>query len=92
MHDKVRFELKITREFIEGLATVCSERLLGQIRGILETLTITTEIGSTHVRTCLTEQYGPGIRKIPVSTFVIVFRIIGSSVEVLALVYGPTIR
>ena len=86
------YELRIAQEFIEGLSRIYSERLLGQIRDILETLQVTPEIGSAHVRDSLTARFGEGIRKISVSVFVIVYRIDCSVVDVLALVYGPTIR
>ena len=93
MHEhENRYQLRIAREFIEGLSIVYSERLLTQIRGILETLQVAPEIGSAHVRDSLIARYGTGIRKIPVSTFVIVYRIVGETVDVLALVYGPRIR
>lgn len=89
---EAHYRLRIAREFIEGLSTIYSERLLTQIRGILETLQITPEIGSAHVRESLTQRYGSGLRKIAVSTFIIVYRFDGQTVDVLALVYGPRVQ
>lgn len=87
-----RFKLRITQEFVEGLATVYSNRLLDQMKNILLLLETTPEIGSPQVRPFLQRVYGEGIRKIPVSKFVIVYRFDGTCVDVLALVYGPTIE
>ena len=49
------------------------------------------QMGSPLVRRCLSEAYGEGIRQIAVSTYLIVYRYDGDSVDVLALVYGPTV-
>ena len=89
--DLPTFPLRIAEEFTESLASIYSPRLLDHIKGILALLETTPEIGSANVRPCLVERYGTGLRKIPVSTFVIVYRFDGSTVDVLALVYGPRI-
>ncbi|MDO4291265.1 MAG: type II toxin-antitoxin system RelE/ParE family toxin [Eggerthellaceae bacterium] len=90
--EKMRVEVRIADEFVEGLAAVYSERVLDQIANILNLLQTSPEIGSTQVRPCLTELYGANLRKFPVSTFVIVYRFVGNVVDVLALVYGPTVH
>lgn len=48
-------------------------------------------MGSPLVRRCPIEAYGEGIRQIAVSTYLIIYRYDGDSVDVLALVYGPTV-
>lgn len=88
---QARYELRIAEEFISGLATVYSPRILEQIEKTIDLLEASPELGSTQVRPCLTERYGEGLRKIPLSTFVIVYRFDGATVDVLALVYGPGI-
>lgn len=85
------YEVRIAEEFINGLATVYSPRILEQIESTIDLLKTAPELGSTQVRPCLTERYGKGLRKIPLSTFVIVYRFDGSTVDVLALVYGPAV-
>ncbi len=86
------YPLRIADEFTEGLAAIYSNRVLTQIKNILTLLPVTPELGSAHVRPMLTRLYGPGIRKIPVSTFVIIYRFDGEYVDVLALVYGPRVK
>lgn len=49
------------------------------------------EMGSVDVRRSITVRYGPDLRKLLVSKFVIVYRFDGTTVEVLALEYGPSI-
>ena len=84
-------KLRIADEFTYALASIYSQRLLDHIRNLLSLLSDNPELGSSHVRQSLVDRYGVGIRKIPVSTFVIVYRIADDSVDVLALVYGPSI-
>lgn len=84
-------ELRIADEFTFSLAGIYSERLLDHIRNILGLLRDNPELGSRNVRQSLIDRYGEGIRKIPVSTFVIVYRITEDHVDILALVYGPSI-
>ena len=91
MTNNERYTMRIADEFIEDLAKIYSVRLLNHIRMILEMLEVGPEIGSSFVRTSLTKRFGLGIRKIPVSTFVIVYRFDGTTIDVLALVYGPSI-
>lgn len=83
--------LRVTDEFIHLLSTIYSEPLLARIRRILDNLSTCPEMGSPNVRKSLIRQYGSGIRKIPISSFVIVYRYHGSTVDVLALVYGPSV-
>lgn len=84
--------IRISDEFIQGLAQIYSGRLLDRIRNLLSLLPDNPEIGSRNVRQSLIDQFGDGIRKLPVSTFVIVYRVSEEYVDVLALVYGPSIR
>ena len=83
--------LHIADEFIDGLTQIYSERLLARIKGILNSLMEFPQMGSPLVRRCLIEAYGEGIRQIAVSTYLIIYRYDGDSVDVLALVYGPTV-
>lgn len=84
-------QLRIADEFVYALAEIYSDRLLDHVQHLLELLASNPEMGSANVRQSLVDRYGQGIRKIPVSTFVIVYRICEEHVDVLALVYGPAI-
>ena len=85
-------KLRISDEFVYGLASVYSDRVLEQIRKNVEMLADLPEIGSANVRPSLVERYGKGIRKLVVSTFVIEYRYENGVVDVLSLVYGPSVR
>ena len=84
-------QMRIADEFTYALAGTYSERLLGQIKHLIGLLSENPELGSRNVRPSLLERYGDGVRKLPVSNFVIVYRISGEYIDVLALVYGPSI-
>lgn len=84
-------QLRIADEFVYSLAGIYSERVLAQIKKLLSLLPDNPEMGSADVRASLTSTYGPDLRKLPVSTFVIIYRYDGEFIDVLALVYGPTI-
>lgn len=83
--------IRIADEFIYALSEVYSERVLDQIRKLIELLPENPLMGSSDVRECLSRLYGPKLRKLPVSSFVIIYRYENDTVDVLALVYGPTI-
>ena len=85
-------ELRISDEFVCDLAQVWSEPLRERIRTQLASLQAFPEMGSTDVRPSLTRRYGPGLRKLCISTFVIVYRLTDDAIEVLALVAGPRVR
>lgn len=94
MHDdeeEREYPIRISEESIGGLSTIYSERVLEQIANLLDLLKISPEIGSPRVRASLSKRYGDKLRKLPVSTFVIVYRFDGEVVDVLALVHGPTV-
>lgn len=84
-------ELRIAEEFSYGLAEVYSERLLERIGGLLGSLRAFPEMGSPVVRESLTRVYGAGLRQVPVAPFVLLYRYDGTHVDVLALVYGPSV-
>lgn len=86
-----KYPLRIAEEFSHGLAGVYSERVIHQIRTLLELLQDNPEMGSCDVRESLTRVYGSGLRKLPVSSFVIIYRFDGEGIDVLALVYGPAV-
>ena len=86
-----RVELRIADEFIDALSDINSERVLERIKAALNNLQDFPEMGSPRVRPCLTSIFGDGIRQIPISTFLIVYRYDGETVDVLALVYGSTV-
>ena len=85
------YPIRFSEEFAEGLARIWSPRVLDQIQHLTSLLPTTPEMGSADVRKSLITRYGPNLRKLPVSTFVIVYRFDGVTVEVLALEYGPGI-
>ena len=84
-------ELRISEEFSASLADIYSERVLGRIWDALNNLRSFPEMGSARVRRCLIDQYGEGLRQIPISTFLIVYRYDGRVVDVLSLAYGPSV-
>lgn len=84
-------KLRIADEFVCALAGIYSESLLDRIHNLLTLLPGNPELGSANVRESLVKRYGTDLRKIPISTFVIVYRIEGEHIDVLALVYGPSI-
>lgn len=83
--------LRIAEEFSAGLAEIYSARILDRIEGAVGSLTEFPEMGSPLVRRSLVSRYGEGLRQIPISTFLIVCRYDGEEVDVLALVYGPSV-
>ena len=85
------YPIKLSDEFIEGLARVWSPRVLDHIQSLVSLLPTNPELGTTDVRKSLLRQYGVGLRKLCVSMFVIVYRFNEEVVEVLALEYGPNI-
>ena len=84
-------KLRISDEFIYALSGIYSQRVFDHVRNLLSLLPENPEIGSSNVRQSLIDRYGNGIRKLHVSTFVIVYRISDDYVDVLALVYGPAV-
>lgn len=84
-------QLRIADEFLEGLADVYSDRVLARVRMALEGLRVFPEMGSPLVRRSVVNLYGEGLRQIPISSFLIVYRYDGEFVDVLALVYGPSV-
>ncbi|MGN0054920.1 MAG: type II toxin-antitoxin system RelE/ParE family toxin [Atopobiaceae bacterium] len=85
------YQLRIAEEFSEGLSIIRSARVLQSIRSVLELLPTQPEIGSPDIRPVLTARYGPGLRKLVVSTFVIIYRFDSQTIDVLAIIHGPSI-
>lgn len=86
-----RAGLRIAEEFSDALAEIYSDRILSRLEQAVSNLADFPEVGSPRVRRCLSERYGEGLRQVPVSTFLIVYRYDGQTVDVLALVYGPRV-
>lgn len=84
-------ELRIADEYVEALAEIYPERVLASIEMALNSLKLFPESGSPRVRQSLAARCGEGLRRLVVSRFVIVYRYRQHSVDVRALVYGPTI-
>lgn len=84
-------ELRIADEFTDALAEIYSDALLSRIYSAVSSLATFPDSGSPLARKSLVERYGEGIRQLAVSRFVIVYRHVGNTVDVLALVYGPSI-
>ena len=85
------YPMRLTDEFIDGLARVWSPRIRDHIRGLIALLPTNPQLGSPRVRRSLKERYGDNLRKLTVSTFVIIYRFDGEFIDILALVYGPNI-
>ena len=83
--------LRIADEFVEALAGVSSDRVLARIRVALDGLAAFPEMGSPLVRCSIANLYGEGLRQIPISSFLVVYRYDGEFVDVLTLVYGPSV-
>lgn len=92
MTDQVHRELRIADEFIYGLSEIRSESLRERIRSLIRSIEQFPEMGSSDIRHSLVEQYGDGLRKVTVSTFIIIYRVTDDAIEILALVAGPTVR
>ena len=86
------YPIRFSEEFVEGLANVWSQRVTDHIHKLVSLLPCNPELGSMDVRPILATAYDEGIRKLNVSTFQIVYRFDGKTVDVLALVPGPAIR
>ena len=86
------YPIRIADEFITSLAGITSERLIERIRRGVELLETFPELGAAEVRPYLAKKYGPDIRKLAISTWVLVYRFDGVTVDVLALVYGPQVK
>lgn len=84
--------LRLTEEFQCGLANVYSDRVLEQVHQTLENLKAFPDMGSAAARPCLTRRFGPTIRTLPISTFVLVYRHVDNYVDILALEPGSRIR
>ena len=85
------YPIRIADEFIDDLARIWSHRVVEQIQDLLRLLPTTPELGSTRVRRSLKQRYGDNLRMLTVSTFIIIYRFDGITVDVLALVYGPSV-
>lgn len=85
-------QLRIADEFVYDLAAITSPKVLDQIRSAVRLLSRHPEMGSPNVRKSLRKAFGNGLRKLPVSTFVVIYRYEDGIVDVLACVYGPRIR
>lgn len=83
--------LRIAEEFVSALGEAYSHRVLARIHDALSNLQAFPEMGSPRVRSCLSDLYGEGLRQIAISTLLIVYRYDGATVDVLALVYGPSV-
>jgi len=86
-----QYRIRLADEFVEGLARIWSERVLDYIHDVVSMLATIPEMGSPSVRESLKLRYGDGLRKLNVSTFVILYRFDGAVVDVLAIEYGPNI-
>lgn len=84
-------ELRIADEFTDALAEIYSDALLSRIYSAVSSLATFPDSGSPLARKSLVERYGEGIRQLAVSRYVIVCRYVSDTVDVLVLVYGPSI-
>lgn len=85
------YEIRFAEEFSAALAGIWSDRVLVRIKKLLTLLAANPEMGSPNIRASLIAQYGEGLHKVSLSNFIIVYRFDGYTVDVLALVYGPSI-
>lgn len=81
-------------EFIDGVASIYSDRVLRELDSRLNSIRTFPLIGSNNLRPSLSELYGEDILKFPLSPFVIVYRYKEKEglVEFLALPYEKSIQ
>lgn len=79
-------KLRIAEEFFADLAEVYLARILDRVKGAVGSLVEFPEMGSPLMRRSLIGRYGEGLRQIPISTLIIVYRCDGETVDILALV------
>lgn len=86
-------DVRYSGRFIDDVASIYSDKVLAELDGALATIERFPEIGSPQVRESLMGRFGEGLRKFPVSNFVIVYRFIPdeSRLDFIALPYGPSI-
>ncbi len=89
--DRAKRTVVFTNLFAEQLHEVFSKTAYQKIRRRILTLAQFPSIGSPIPRASLVERFGSGIRISPVAGFVIIYRENDDSIELLALVFGPTI-
>ncbi|WP_428978388.1 type II toxin-antitoxin system RelE/ParE family toxin [Curtanaerobium respiraculi] len=85
--------VRYSERFINDVSAIYSEKVLSELDGVLATIEEFPEIGSEQVRESLVRQFGGGLRKFPVSSFVIVYRYQPGNDEIgfIALPYGPSV-
>lgn len=86
----VKPTMRISEEFVYGLADICSDTALEQIRNTLHLLENAPLMGTTLVRSSLARRYGGTVRILPVLTLSIVYRYDSAThtIDVLSLIYG----
>lgn len=84
-------EPRIADEFTDVLAEISSDALPSRIYSAASSLATFPDSGSLFLRTSPVDWYGEDIRQLAVSRFAIVLRHVGDTLDVLALVHGPSI-
>lgn len=86
--------IRYASRLAEDISLIYSDRLRRQIKDILNDLPKYPEMESANVRQSLVDRFGPHLRKIAISTFLLICRYeeASSSIDVLALVYGPRVH
>ncbi len=83
--------LRIADEFSQGLSEIYSDNILKRIDRAIRNLMVFPEMGSPLVRPSLANRYGEGLRQIPIGTLLIIYKYDGTTIDVLALVFGPSV-
>lgn len=86
------YPMRLSDEFVEGLVRIWFQRVLDHIHDLVSMLPSMPQMGSVDVRESLRRRYGDNLRKLNVSTFVIVYRFDGAVIDVLAIEYGPAVN
>lgn len=84
-------ELRIVDELTDAHIEIYSDALLSRIYSAASLSATFPDGGSPFARKSLVERYGEGIRQLVVSHSAIAHRHVGDTLDVLALVYGPSI-
>ena len=82
-----------TDRFIRDVAAIYSERMLEQLDRTLAHIEQFPHMGSSNLRPSIMRAFGPGLRKLPMPPFIVVYRFIEEQdrLEFLALPYEKAI-
>jgi plasmid stabilization system protein ParE len=84
-------DIRYSERSIKDVAAIYSSKVQKELDSVLQSLEKFPELGSSQVRNSLKAVFESDLRKMPVSNFLIIYRYTEQTVDILALVYGPTV-